>query len=51
MVSQTHIDLEQMEDLFAFLYNSAPQLLCLFVRMPTTRVGYFFMLMRRGHLG
>ncbi|VDK35589.1 unnamed protein product [Taenia asiatica] len=37
MVSQTHIDLEQMEDLFAFLYNSAPQLLYLFVRMPTTR--------------
>ncbi|CDS37629.1 Ankyrin repeat domain containing protein [Echinococcus multilocularis] len=37
MVSQTHIDLEQIEDLFAFLYNSAPQLLYLFVRMPTTR--------------
>ncbi|VUZ38743.1 unnamed protein product, partial [Hymenolepis diminuta] len=37
MVSKTNIDIEQVEDLFAFLYNSAPQLLHLFIRMPTTR--------------
>nr|CDS35288.1 ankyrin repeat domain [Hymenolepis microstoma] len=38
VVSKTNIDIEQVEDLFAFLYNSAPQLLYLFIRMPTTRV-------------
>uniref|UniRef100_A0A5K3EH18 ANK_REP_REGION domain-containing protein n=1 Tax=Mesocestoides corti TaxID=53468 RepID=A0A5K3EH18_MESCO len=37
IVSQTEIDLEQIEDLFAYLYNSAPELLYTFVRMPTSR--------------
>ncbi|KAM7541832.1 hypothetical protein Aperf_G00000013013 [Anoplocephala perfoliata] len=37
IVSKVNIEIEQVEDLFAFLYNSAPQLLCLFIRMPTTR--------------